>query len=159
MRLLLRANSHRTAPDGAVEIASSPDTPRRERWQWHLRVSDAAPAAPAGTASTATVLERPGGAAVLTVTVDPAAVAPHAELLDLARPVEVLRSESELVVLVVGSGVARAEGRHLLGALDALVLAGDDPLQVTVEQASADAVSVALVRLRPADAGSVAWVP
>lgn len=157
MRLLLRANSHRTAPDGSVEIASSPDTPRRERWQWHLRVSDTAPEAPTGTASTTTKLDRPGGAAVLTVTADPRVVAPGAELLDL--PAEVTRSDSELVVLVVGAGVARAEGRHLLGEMDALILAGDDPLQLTVEQASADAASVALVRLRPADAGSVAWVP
>lgn len=159
MRLLLRANSHRTAPDGSVEIASSPDTPRPEPWQWHLRVCDAPGETPPGTATAAVKLDGTSGAAVLVVTVDPATVSPHAELLDLTDPALITRHESELVVLVVGEGVVLAEGRHLLGALDALVLASDDPLRLQVEQASADTVSAGLVRLQPAGAGSIAWVP
>lgn len=65
----------------------------------------------------------------------------------------------ELIVLVVGSGTVRAEGRHLLSELDALILAGDDPLQIELEQASADTASVALIRLEPAGAASIGWVP
>lgn len=159
MRLLLRASSHRTAADGAVEIASSPDTPRRERWQWSLRLTDTAAEESTATATAAVTLHRPGGPAVLVVTADPAVVVPHAELLDLTAPAEVTRTEGEVVVLVVGAGLVRAEGRHVLGELDALVLAGDDPLRLTVEQASANTASVAQVRLHPADGGGIAWVP
>lgn len=157
MRLLLRANSHRSAPDGTVEIAASPDTPRRERWEWHLRLSDSTNDVRAGTTTAAVKLDRRDGPAVLTLTSDPAVVLPQAGLLDL--PAELTRTERELVLLVVGSGTVRAEGRHLLSELDALVLAGDDPLQIELEQASADAASVALIRLEPAGAASIGWVP
>jgi hypothetical protein len=158
MRLLLRRNSHRTV-DGAVEIASSPDTSLRERWQWHLRVSPA-PVPPADANTTVTELDRSHGAvSLLAVSVDPAVVAADVSHLDLREPHRLERPEEELVVLVVGSGVALVEGRHVLNELDAMVLAGDDPLELELERASAEPVSLAVVRLSSIDDGSVAWVP
>jgi hypothetical protein len=40
-----------------------------------------------------------------------------------------------------------------------MVLAGDDPLEVELERASAEPVSLAVVRLSSVDDSSVAWVP
>jgi hypothetical protein len=158
MRLLLRRNSHRTV-DGAVEIASSPDTPLRERWQWHLRISPA-DARPADATTTVTELDRGRGAvSLVTISVDPVLVAADVSHLELGEPRRLERPEEELVVLVIGSGVALVEGRHLLNELDAMVLAGDDPLEVELERASAEPVSLAVVRLSSVDDSSVAWVP
>ncbi|MGB9034984.1 MAG: hypothetical protein WCC45_10745, partial [Paeniglutamicibacter sp.] len=39
MRLLLRANAHRREPGGGLEIAASPDTRERERWQWDVHLA------------------------------------------------------------------------------------------------------------------------
>lgn len=158
MRLLLRASSHRCV-DGAIEIASSPDTPRRERWKWHLRVLPAGihTAEPNTTAMT---LDRSDGSvSEITVTVDPAAVACDVEAFDLTTTAALERAGSELVVVVVGAGIVLVEDRHTLRELDAMVLAGDDPLHVTVTQVSAEPVSLTVIRLRSADADSVAWVP
>ncbi|TAM92815.1 MAG: hypothetical protein EPN43_01890 [Jatrophihabitans sp.] len=161
MRLLLRANSHRTTPDGSVEIASSPDTPRREAWQWQVRISDAgsASAAAAGTATAVAELHRPGGPVVLAVTADPHAATPHADVIDVSTRTEVTRTEGEIVVLVAVSGSVLAEGRHLLGELDALVLAGEDPLRLELEPGSHQAASMALARLEPGGADGLTWVP
>ena len=46
MRILMRANAHRSVVDDGhavgVEVASSPDTPGRpERWAWHIRLLEA----------------------------------------------------------------------------------------------------------------------
>lgn len=161
MRLLLRATSHRRSSSGQTEIAASPDTPHRERWQWDLRLLDTpAPVESPGRRSNAVSLARSdGSASLLSLSVDPDAIAPRLELLDLGVPASVDRPPDELLAFVVGTGVALVEGRHVLGELDAMVLAGDDPTSVRIEQLSEEAVSMALARLRPCGSGSLAWVP
>lgn len=162
MRLLLRANSHRRPAAGETEIAASPDTPLREPWQWDLRLLDGPgqPQQQPGRSADAVQLTRSDGStSLLILTADPDTVTPELEVLDLGAPVSVERTERELLALVVGRGTALVEGRHVLGELDAMVLAGDDPSGVRIERVSDGAASVALVRLRPSGLGALAWVP
>jgi hypothetical protein len=157
----MRANAHRSVPDGdgpgGVEVASSPDTAGRpERWLWHIRLLDGAPAPSDGTVT----LEL--GDRTLEVTVNGGAVRADVQLLDLAVSVLLDRDERELIALIASESVAVVEGRHVLHPSDTLVLEGDDPLSVSVRPANGHA-SVAVVRLTSATDGpgatSVNWVP
>jgi len=157
----MRANAHRPVLEGdgpgGVEVASSPDTPGRpERWLWHIRLLDGAPAPSDGTVT----LEL--GDRTLEVTVNRGAVRADVQLLDLADSVLLDRDEKELVALIASESVAVVEGRHVLQPSDTLVLEGDDPLSVGVRPANGHA-SVAVVRLTSATDGpgatSVNWVP
>lgn len=161
MRLLLRANAHRRPAPGVWELASSPDTPDREPWCWDVRLVDsgAAPTDARGRGSELRLSRSGGLTSVLTVRSDPATVDPTLQALDVGTPVSVDRDEQELLVLVVGRGVAGVEGRHLLRECDAMVLEGNGPYSVRIEAASAGPVTLGLVRLRPSGAGSIAWVP
>ena len=157
MRLLLRANAHRSLDTGATEIAASPDTPLRERWQWHVRLHDEAPAL-APDALSATVARGDGTSSLLEVSADPGVARPVVELLEVAARAQVRRTPDELVLLLVNRGAALVEQRHLLAELDAMVFEGDDPLEVSVDSAHGP-LEVAVVRLRPAVARPLAWVP
>lgn len=178
MRLLLRAAAHRPVRDG-VEIAASPDTPRREAWQWHVRVVDGRQGAarddhgvamtepedqrsPAEASPRRITLELPrgeDGSGVLVVASDAYAVKASAEVVITGGATTLRRDRHEVVVLVVGQGRARVEGRHSLAQLDALVLEGDDPLDVTVEREGDARTSVAVVRLESAGERAIGWVP
>lgn len=172
MRLLLRASAHRQV-DGGVEIAASPDTPRREAWQWHVRVVEngraeggcwengrAEGGTGGGTDTITLALPRVGGAAaVLEVASDAGASAATADVFITGAAVTLERDQREVLVLIVGQGMARVEGRHLLGELDALVLEGDDPLSVSVEREGDAPTSVAMVRLRSTGGRAFGWVP
>lgn len=131
----------------------------REAWQWDLRLLGAI-GAPERQSSTSVALARSDGStSYLALSVDPDVVTPSLEILDLTTPVEIDRVIDELVAFVVGSGVVLIEGRHVLGELDVMVLAGQDPTCVQVEQLSDERPCVALVRLSPSGSGSLAWVP
>ncbi len=158
----MRANAHRPVPEGdgpsGVEVASSPDTPGRpERWLWHIRLLDGAPAPSDGTVTLELGHDR-----ALEVTVNAGAVRADVQLLDLADSVLLDRDEKELVALIASDSSAVVEGRHVLQPSDTLVLEGDDPLSVSVRPANGHA-SVAVVRLASATDGpgatSVNWVP
>ncbi|HEX5533314.1 MAG TPA: hypothetical protein VFX33_06185 [Actinomycetales bacterium] len=162
MRLLMRANAHRPVPEGdgpgGVEVASSPDTPGRpERWLWHMRLLDGAPAPSEGKVTLAM-----GQGRTLEVTVNTGAVRADVQLLDVTESELLDRDEKELVALIASESVAVVEGRHVLHPSDTLVLEGDDPLRVSVRPANGHA-SVAVVRLTSATDGphgmSVNWVP
>jgi hypothetical protein len=154
MRLLLRRNAHRVIGD-EVEIAAAPDTPDRERWQWHVRVTEAP-----GSGATAVALNRENGSvSALTVATDPAAVVAEVHATEPAETVRVVRSAGELVVLVVGAGAVLVEDRHLLTELDAMVLAGEEPLAVVVEPQAGSLVSLATIRLSSATGQYLSWVP
>jgi hypothetical protein len=159
MRLLLRANTHRRI-DGGWEVAASPDTPGRERWQWQVRLLDAAygPAdVPPPRAHRVTELLAPGLA--LEVVAVPGQVTPAVEVIGLDAPSVVDRERDEIVVLLACDGQVLVEDRHLLSDEDALVLAGDDPLGVSVLSPRGARSRVAVVRLRPAEGRVLAWVP
>lgn len=162
MRLLLRAGSHRPV-DGGLEVAASPDTPRRESWQWQVRVLE--PHAGQGgdrPDAERLVLNLPrsaGATSPLEVCCDPAAVAAKAEVVICGDEVTIDRDVHEVTVLVVGQGEARIEGRHLLRELDAMVLEGDDPLRPGLERAGDEPTSVAVVRLRSQGTQPISWVP
>lgn len=162
MRLLLRAGSHRPL-DGGVEVAASPDTPRREAWQWHVRVTDGheSPDEPEQPAERLTLsLPRAGGRpSTLEVGCDPRAIAAKAEVVISGDPVVLERDVHEVTVLVVGQGGVRVEGRHLLHELDAMVLEGDDPLRPELERVGEQPTSVAVVRLRSTGSQPISWVP
>lgn len=159
MRLLLRASSHHRSGAGDTQIAASPDTLHREAWQWDLRLHDTS-GTPERQSSTAVALTRSDGSVShLVLNADADVVTAAVELLDLDQSAEIERTADELVVFVVGSGSVLIEGRHVLGELDAMVLAGRDPSRVRVQQLSDPGPCVALVRLSPRGSGSLAWVP
>ncbi|MGW1412439.1 hypothetical protein [Streptomyces sp. NPDC002403] len=160
MRLLLRANTHRRIDDGCREVAASPDTPGRERWLWQVRLLDAAygPSdVPLPRAHHVTESLAPG--VILEVVAAPAKVSPTVEVLGLGTPSVVGRERDEIVVLLACGGQVLVEDRHLLADEDALVLAGDDPLGVSVRCPPDSRSKAAMVRLRPADGRVMAWVP
>ncbi|MGW1272394.1 hypothetical protein [Streptomyces sp. NPDC002491] len=160
MRLLLRANAHRRVDPTRWEVAASPDTPRRERWQWQvclLTGGQGQSDAPLPTAHKVAA-PLPSGATV-EVAVDPARVAPAVEILDPRSSPTVVRAESELVVLIASGGRVLVEDRHVLADADALVLAGDDPLSVGVHRFDGADSRVAVIRLAPVVDSAVSWVP
>ncbi len=157
MRLLLRANTHRRTADGTIEVAASPDTPHRERWQWHLRVVEVEP----GDRTPTTGIPLPGGddrQRFLQVATDAETTRAEVEVHTVERPLTIHRPATDLVVLLVTRGAALIEHRHRLGELDALVLEGDDPLEVSVQGTTAPP-GIAIVRLRPTTDRPLVWVP
>lgn len=167
MRLLMRADAHRPVATGngrrAVEVAASPDSPRpSEPWQWHIRLLPGAgagdPGSSPGTLSERVELGRDGEGTLLEVTVDPAAVHPRVEVVELTGRRLIERDERDLLALLVASGNCLVEDRHLLGARDAMVLEGDDPVTVAVVPEGPDLVRLAVVRLG-ATSGPLGWVP
>ena len=157
MRLLLRANAHRRTDDGSIEVAASPDTPRRERWQWHLRLIDIEPGHSAPIEGS-TVVGGDGRRRLVHVSTDGETTQAEIELHEVRQPLTVQRPATDLLVLLVHRGEALVEGRHRLTELDALVLEGDDPLEVSVAPATAP-VGISVVRLRSTTDRPLAWVP
>lgn len=163
MRLLLRANAHRPVDGVGWELAASPDTPRREAWQWDVRVVEhpsTVVEGQAGVERQAVGLPRGDGtSSVLQVSCDPAAVAGKVDVMIAGEPATIERVPHEVLVLVVGHGAALLEGRHLLRELDAMVLEGDDPPVLSVRREGDEPTSVGVVRLRSAGARAISWVP
>lgn len=161
MRLLLRAAAHRELGDGRLEIAASPDTPRREAWRWHVRLlpADAGPSsdAPAPHARR-TVASLPGGRSV-EVAADLASVTSALDVLAVGDGTTVQRAPDEIVVLIACGGALLVEERHLLADADALVLEGEDPPSARVQAADGGRESVAVVRLRSPGGAGISWVP
>ncbi|MFJ2568349.1 hypothetical protein ACIP6V_15365 [Streptomyces sp. NPDC088770] len=178
MRLLLRANAHRQVDGGCREVAAAPDTPRRETWQWQVRLlAQGHGPTTAPLPGARRVTETLPDGAVLEVAADPAAVTARVEVLDPGAGTIVDRAEDDVLVLVSTGGRLLVEGRHLLADADAMVLAGDDPLHVDVRHPDGpaccdgpvsgdDPVScdgpdarVAVVRLGSARGRTLSWVP
>ncbi|MGN6781454.1 MAG: hypothetical protein ACTHJH_08130 [Marmoricola sp.] len=162
MRLLLRANAHRPVGETGLELASSPDTAGREQWQWHLRLDDGAgaPAPDRDAVVARTALARPADrSSELTLSTDPDHVTGAVEQLEVNAAERIHREERELLVLVVGSGHVLVEGRHRLGELDAMVLEGDDPYDVSVAPLDHGSAAIGVARLEPVDDTRIAWVP
>lgn len=157
MRLLLRANTHRRTDDGRIEVAASPDTPRRERWQWHLRLIDIEPGHSTPNEGV-TVVGADGRQRLLQVSTDAATTQAEIEVHEVQQPLTIQRPSTDLLVLLVHRGEALVEGRHRLAELDALVLEGDDPLEVSVEPTTAP-VGISVVRLGSTTDRPLAWVP
>src|SRR5262245_7792528 len=136
MKLLLRANAHRPV-DGVVEIASSPDTPRREPWQWSLRTAPPG-ISEVGSHTISANLDPTGDLPEqLALSIDPDRVSAEMSPVDLSSPTSVRRSADELIMLVVGHGTALLDRDFLLRRLDAMIVAGEDPLEISASQASA----------------------
>lgn len=161
MRLLLRSNSYAADETGGTRIAASPDTPGREHWQWELGINASHCDDNSDEKRTQSVqLPRPDDSmAQLVLTADPREVSATLAARDLPEPVSLSREPGELLALVIGCGVALLEGRHVLADLDTVVLAGEDPTDVRIEQISEEPVALAVIRLKPAGTGSLAWVP
>lgn len=160
MRLLLRANTHRQLDAGCREVAASPDTPGRGLWRWQVRLLDeTCGPSHACLRQAHRVTESIGGGTTLEVAASPGTVTPVIGVVDPGAAPTVGREQDEIVVLLVCGGRALVEDRHLLADEDAMVLAGDDPLGVSVRRPPGSRARVAVVRLRPADGGAVTWVP
>ncbi len=169
MRLLLRSNAHRDVGDGGLEIAASPDTPRRELWQWDLRVLPAdRPTTDRPTDGlhgpalrvSADLARGDGSFSRVEVCADPGWVTPSVDVRRLGGSHGVTRIDrgaQEIVAIIVGHGHALAEGRHRLGELDVMILEGDDPYVLPLAPGNGHATSVAVVRLQ--GTGAIGWVP
>lgn len=160
----MRRGSQREPAEGVTVVAASPDTPQRERWQWQASVvegSDEVPGLPTG----AQVVTMPLGRsvygvdpAVLHVATDPDLAVADVARIDLDEPATLTKRVDEVAVLLVDRGTVVVEGRHLLGVGDVLVLEGDDPVQISVEERQCPA-GVAMARLTPAAGRTLGWVP
>ncbi|MDI3403312.1 hypothetical protein [Streptomyces cavernicola] len=160
MRLVLRANAHRRVAAGCREVAASPDTPRRERWQWQIRLLTDAEERPEPSPAVRRITEELPGGATLEVSADAESVVPAVEFVDPSGAPAVPRAENELVVLIASGGRVLVEDRHLLADSDAMVLEGDDPLQVNLRRPDGAHAQVAVVRLcAAAGHGVLGWVP
>ncbi|GGS13169.1 hypothetical protein GCM10010269_60560 [Streptomyces humidus] len=160
MRLLLRANAHRQVASACWEVAASPDTPRREPWQWQVRLltGGQGPSDLPSETSRRVAAPLPGGATV-EIVADSLTAAPAVDVLDPSPSLTVVRTEGELMVLIASGGRVLVEDRHLLAEADALVLAGDDPLSVSVHRSDGSDSRVAVVRLTPVADSALSWVP
>ncbi|MGY3203606.1 hypothetical protein [Streptomyces sp. TE5632] len=185
MRLLLRSNAHRTVHEGCREVAASPDTPRRERWSWQVRLltagrprsvdgpADGLGEGPEGRPAKAvrTVRSLAGDTAVEVMS-DPGRISAEVVVVGADVPLELKRAAEEIVVLLASGRPVLVEDRHRLEDADAMVLEGDDPLAVTVAPlgitGAADGTAsgaaggeafLAVVRLRTHDGGALGWVP
>jgi hypothetical protein len=157
MRLLLRANAHRRTDEGSIEIAASPDTPNRERWQWHIRLDEVE----AGSTPEEQGVQLSCGDARqlrLQAATHAETVRAETEVHQVEQPLVIRRPATDVLVLLVHQGEALIEQRHRLTELDALVLEGDDPLEVIVEPTTAP-TGLAVIRLRPVSDRPLAWVP
>ncbi|MFF4827388.1 hypothetical protein [Streptomyces sp. NPDC001312] len=166
MRLLLRANAHRQVDGGCREVAAAPDTPRREPWQWQVRLlAEGHGPSTAPLPGARRITEALPDGALLEVAADPAAVRARVEVLDAGAGTTVDRAEDDVLVLVSTGGRLLVEERHLLADADAMVLAGDDPLHVAVRHPDGPGPSdgpetrVAVVRLGSARGRTLSWVP
>ena len=157
MRLLLRGNSHNRVNESTVEIAAAPDTPGRERWQWHVRLHDRFPVLD-DVAVGMSVVRSDGTELLLEVSADGDVARAEAEQLEVSSRAAVRRTPDDLLLLLVHRGAALVEQRHLLAELDVMVLEGDDPLEISVDAADGP-LGLSIVRLHPALSRPLAWVP
>ena len=158
MRLLVRANSHRHVAADVIEVASSPDTPKREGWLWSVRIGGQGPLDDRAEGAEVVQLAdelNPAGTVVLAY--DPSVVEGALERFDLeSGPVR--RDRREVAVLVAATG-ALVEGRLRLRPGDAMVLEGDDAMEVSVEGVEGGSPRVVVARLGYVDGSRMAWVP
>lgn len=157
MRLLLRANAHRRTDEGGIEVAASPDTPHRERWQWHIRLDEIE----TGDHTPEQGIRLVGGDGthrLLQVATDAETTRAEVEVHEVGLPLVITRPPTDLLVLLVHRGEALVEDRHRLAELDAMVLEGDDPIEVRVE-GTAGPAGLSVIRLRPTTDRPLAWVP
>ncbi|GAA4360215.1 hypothetical protein [Paeniglutamicibacter cryotolerans] len=163
MRLLLRANAHRVEPSGETEIAASPDTHGRERWQWDVRLAPdtreplTRPAPDEALGASGELKLSDGGVLQVMVRSSPHAAVPSVEIHQVGARSELKRQPQEIMVLLSGGPGLLVEGRHQLGRLDALILEGDDPFSVPLEAEGADSTPLAVIRLKGRTA--LGWVP
>lgn len=159
MRLLVRANSHRPIADGVVGVASSPDTPHREKWLWSVQLGGPAPLGdhPAGV-QVLTVAGDGDPRSTVVLAYDPDVVEATLERFDEAGDGRFRRDRRQVAVLISGSD-ALIEGRHRLAAGDAIILEGDDATDVTVGGIDAEPVRLIVARLSYVDGTRMAWVP
>ncbi|MFI8411994.1 hypothetical protein ACIGB6_05830 [Paeniglutamicibacter gangotriensis] len=163
MRLLLRANAHRRESGGDVEIAASPDTRERERWQWDVRLAAAPeteaarPAPKESLVATGALVLGDGSLVHVVARSAPAEAIPSVEIHQLSGALKLRRDLHEVMLVVTGEPGLLVEGRHRLGRLDALVLEGDDPFTVPLEAEGASPIHLAVIRLK--GTGQLGWVP
>jgi len=157
MRLLLRANAHRRSDEGSIEVAASPDTPDRERWQWHIRLVEVEPGQNPPEKGVR-LADGEGNQRLLQVSTDVETTRAEVVVHEVEQPMVIHRPSTDLLVLLVHQGEALIEHRHRLGELDALVLEGDDPLEISVEPTTVPA-GISIVRLSATADRPLAWVP
>ena len=162
MRLLLRQEVHRPCAAGH-EIAAGPDSPRRERWLWDVRLYTARPGTEEGVSTSVRELPPPAPPGLETaryvgVRHRTGVIEAAVESLKISGSHRFERAGGELWVLLCQAGIL-TEGRRTVGPGDALILEGDDPLTVRVSSAGGRPASVVLVRLSRADGSNLRWVP
>lgn len=152
--MLLRESSYRPV-EGGCEVAASPDTPGRETWTWQVRLLGAE--GPVGEAALALPAARGGVQRRMEIRTDERVSAVVGTAI-IGDEQSVRRHHDELLLVVVGSGAVRVDGRHVLLAGDALVSEGDDPAP-TLERKGDESALVAEVRLRCSSGAALNWVP
>ena len=95
---------------------------------------------------------------LLQVSTDVETTRAEVEVHEVVLPLVIHRPPTEMLVLLVHRGEALIEDRHRLAELDAMMLEGDDPIEVRVEGTTGPA-SISVVRLRPTTDRPLARVP
>lgn len=157
MQLLLRQPARFLDSTGEPsEVAASPDSPGRERWQWDVRLERSSVAGPDAVSS------HLAGAGVgdhyVNVRFDPEVVRAVIERLVIDADDVLVRDEAELWVAVLESG-RMTEGVFAVDPGDVMVWEGDDPLRIPVTALDAHETEIVLVRLRRRDGRVLRWVP
>ena len=157
MQLLLRQpalallDTHTSA-----EVAASPDSPGRERWQWDVRLERTSVGAHDALSS------RLVGAGVgdhyVNVRFDPEVIEAEMARLSIARRQTLERDARELWVAIVESG-SMVEGVFDVLPGDVAIWEGDDPVRIALGSTGDGAAEIVLVRIRRRDGRDLRWVP
>ena len=157
MQLLLRQPASALLEDGmTAEVAASPDSPGRERWQWDVRLEHA----PLDTsdALSAHLVGAGVGDHYVNVRFDPEVISADLSRLRVPAHDVLERDERELWVAIVENG-RMFEGIFDVTPGDVAIWEGDDPVRIPVGSRGDDDAEIVLVRIWRRDGRSLRWVP
>lgn len=157
MQLLLRQPAKTLWESNDVsEVAASPDSPGRERWQWDVRLERSAMVA---QDSVSTHLMGAGlGEHFVNVRFDPQVIDAAIERRTVVASEVLVRDEAEIWVAIMEDGLM-SEGAFVVVPGDVMVWEGDDPVRIPVETLGAAHSDMVLVRLWRRDGKVLRWVP
>lgn len=157
MQLLLRQPAQALRDfDDSTEVAASPDSPGRERWQWDVRLERTAVNAPDALSSH--LVGAGVGDHYVNVRFDPDVIEAQMMRMTVPRRETLERDVSELWVAIVENG-SMFEGIFDVAPGDVAVWEGDDPVRIPMGSRGEQDAEIVLVRIRRRDGKVLRWVP
>jgi len=157
MQLLLRQPAQALLDAHAsAEVAASPDSPGRERWQWDVRLERTSVRAPDALSSH--LVGAGVGDHYVNVRFDPEVIEADLQRVTIPERHTLERDARELWVAVVESG-SMYEGIFEVAPGDVAIWEGDDPTHIPVGARGGRDAEIVLVRIRRRDGRDLRWVP